>query len=137
MGPGIINMRVGEILSESNFDTFKVGKPITFIAYHSSDSEIKRILPTDEFYFSDDRYTWEGEYLYKIKITLKNPYVVLDQKAGYEGHARDSLPKIKAAGYDGVIYTPYSIDYGFRQGVCFYPQRQISSIKLVNSDSRE
>jgi len=44
MGPGIINMRVGEILSESNFDTFKVGKPITFIAYHSSDSEIKRIL---------------------------------------------------------------------------------------------
>jgi hypothetical protein len=124
-------------VTEGNFDSFKFGKPITFTAYHSSDSKIKRILPTDEFYFSDDRYTWEGNYLYKIKITLKNPYVVLDQKAGYEGHASDSLPKIKAAGYDGVIYTPYSVDYGFRQGVCFYPQRQISNIKLVNSDSGE
>jgi phage gp37-like protein len=122
-------------VTEGNFDSFKFGKPITFTAYHSSDSKIKRILPTDEFYFSDDRYTWEGNYLYKIKITLKNPYVVLDQKAGYEGHASDSLPKIKAAGYDGVIYTPYSVDYGFRQGVCFYPQQQISNIKLVNSDS--
>lgn len=122
-------------VAEGNFDSFKFGKPITFTAYHSSDSEIKRILPTDEFYFSDDRYTWEGNYLYKIKITLKNPYVVLDQKAGYEGHATDSLPKIKAAGYDGVIYTPHSVDYGFRQGVCFYPQQQISNIKLVNSDS--
>ena len=137
MGTRLINMRVGEILSESKFDTFKFGKPITFTAYHSSDSKIKRILPTDEFYFSDDRYTWEGNYLYKIKITLKNPYVVLDQKAEYEGHARDSLPKIKSAGYDGVIYTPYSVDYGFRQGVCFYPQSQISSIKLVNSGSGE
>jgi len=124
-------------VTEGNFDSFKFGKPITFTAYHSSDSKIKRILPTDEFYFSDDRYTWEGNYLYKIKITLKNPYVVLDQKAGYEGHASDSLPKIKAAGYDGVIYTPYSVDYGFRQGVCFYPQQQISNIKLVNSDSGE
>jgi hypothetical protein len=124
-------------VAEGNFDSFKFGKPITFTAYHSSDSKIKRILPADEFYFSDDRYTWEGNYLYKIKITLKNPYVVLDQKAGYEGHASDSLPKIKAAGYDGVIYTPYSVDYGFRQGVCFYPQRQISNIKLVNSDSGE
>ena len=122
-------------VAEGNFDSFKFGKPITFTAYHSSDSEIKKILPTDEFYFSDDRYTWEGNYLYKIKITLKNPYVVLDQKAGYEGHATDSLPKIKAAGYDGVIYTPHSVDYGFRQGVCFYPQQQISNIKLVNSDS--
>ena len=122
-------------VAEGNFDSFKFGKPITFTAYHSSDSEIKRILPTDEFYFSDDRYTWEGNYLYKIKITLKNPYVVLDQKAGYEGHATDSLTKIKAAGYDGVIYTPHSVDYGFRQGVCFYPQQQISNIKLVNSDS--
>jgi hypothetical protein len=122
-------------VAEGNFDSFKFGKPITFTAYHSSDSKIKRILPTDEFYFSDDRYTWEGNYLYKIKITLKNPYVVLDQKAGYEGHATDSLPKIKAAGYDGVIYTPHSVDYGFRQGVCFYPQKQISNIKLVNSDS--
>lgn len=122
-------------VTEGNFDSFKFGKPITFTAYHSSDSEIKRILPTDEFYFSDDRYTWDGQYIYKLKITLKNPYVVLDQKADYEGHARDSLPKIKAAGYDGVIYTPHSVDYGFRQGVCFYPQQQISNIKLVNSDS--
>ena len=127
-------MRFAEILAETDFDNFKFGTPITFIAYHSSNSEIKSILPTNAFYFSDDRYSWDwSKYLYQIKVTLKNPYVVLDQKAGYEGHAKDSLPKIKAAGYDGVIYTPYSIDYGFRQGVCFYPQRQISSIKLVKT----
>jgi hypothetical protein len=127
-------MKVADILTESNFDKFKFGQPITFTAYHSSNSEIKSILPTNAFYFSDDRYSWDwSKYLYQIKVTLKNPYVVLDQKAGYEGHAKDSLPKIKAAGYDGVIYTPYSIDYGFRQGVCFYPQRQISSIKLVKT----
>jgi hypothetical protein len=126
-------MKVADILTESNFDKFKFGQPITFTAYHSSDYEIKKILPTDEFYFSDDRYTWDGQYIYKLKITLKNPYVVLNQKADYEGHARDSLPKVKAAGYDGVIYTPYSMDYGFRQGVCFYPQRQISSIKLIKN----
>ena len=121
-------------VAEDEFDSFKFGKPITFSAYHSSKSKIKRTLPTDEFYFSDDRHTWEDNYLYKIKITLKNPYVMLDQKAEFESHAKDFLPKIKAAGHDGVIYTPYSVDYGFRQGVCFYPQRQISSIKLVNQN---
>ena len=125
-------------VTEGNFDSFKFGKPITFTAYHSSDSKIKRILPTDEFYFSDDRYSWDwSKYLYQIKVTLNNPYVVLDQKVEFEAYARASLPKIKAAEYDGVIYTPYSVDYGFRQGVCFYPQQQISNIKLVNSDSGE
>ena len=135
MGTRLIHMRFAEILAETDFDNFKFGKPITFIAYHSSNSEIKSILPTNAFYFSDDRYSWDwSKYLYQIKVTLNNPYVVLDQKVEFEAYARASLPKIKAAGYDGVIYTPYSVDYGFRQGVCFYPQQQISSIKLVKSD---
>jgi hypothetical protein len=105
----IIDLLIEKI--ESSFNNIKTGISTIVIAYHVS---LKKnlIISKNSIFFCDNPKDWASPWLknpptiYKIKIKLNNPYVILNSSKDFETEILPLSNEFIKNGYDSIIWTP-------------------------------
>lgn len=145
-------------LCESAFDKMQFSgknseKSHTFTAYHWSETpeEAERIVSLWEkkkldsrgLYVTDDIETWNVNVssLIKLKVTVNNPLVIGDDESLESwlsfGKSKNKVALLKRNRFDSIVSVPKNEVVGTRQMLLFYPNVQITSMKLDHNNAKK
>lgn len=132
------------------FDNLKTGVPAKFVAWRQEFSLAKadRFIALHEdgelrslgegktmgTYITDAPEQWRGNVTLEMEIEVSNPLVLLGDDKSLEARLWDRvwMADVRSK-YDAIVSVPKpGKGVSARQGLLFYPQRQIHAISIVN-----